>query len=305
MNFDVIVLGSINLDVKALIKKYPNHGDTSFAKSIEMLPGGKGSNQAVAVSRLGGNIAFIGAVGKDSAGQQMLDNLKSNGIDTQFIIQNEEEGTGTFLVMLDELGENTMVGTLGANNTLQKKDVENILDKIEASVLLLQMETSKESILAALEKAKAKGMYIILDPAPADGYFEEALKFADCVTPNQQETEKITGIQVNTIDDAKKAAKIIASKGAKNVIIKMGSKGNLVYQNGEISFVEAKVVKAIDTVGAGDTFAGALATYYARTQNLIDSVKFANTAAAIKVSRTGGQKSIPTLKEVNAAAQLK
>lgn len=300
MNYDVVVLGSINLDVKSFVASYPQHGDTAGAKSIEMIPGGKGSNQALAVSKLGGNIAFIGSVGNDPAGEQMLTNLAENNIDRSFIKKSETEGTGTFIILVDDSSENTMVGTLGANNTLTKKDVQQAMDQVEAPVLLLQMETSKESITAALEKAKEKNMFVILDPAPADGYFEEALQWADCVTPNQQETEKITGIAVKNEEDAKKAAEIIAAKGPKNVIIKMGSKGNLLYTEGTTTFIPSYKVDAVDTVGAGDTFAGALAAHYSRNKNLMDAVNFANKAAAIKVSRLGGQQAIPTLAEMNA-----
>ncbi|WP_159721502.1 ribokinase [Enterococcus sp. CSURQ0835] len=298
MDFDVVVLGSINLDVKALVGTYPQHKDTSFAKEIDMIPGGKGSNQAVAVSKLGGKIAFLGAVGNDSAGNQMLTNLKKNGVDTSYIKISETEGTGTFLVMLDDNGDNTMVGTLGANDTLTAEDITQPLSTINAPVLLLQMETSHESIMAALKAAKEKEMFVILDPAPADGYFEEALTYADCVTPNQQETEKISGIKVETYEDAVKAAKVIHEKGAKTVIIKMGSEGNVVYQAGKVEFVAAHKVKAVDTIGAGDTFAGALAVHYAKHHDLIKAVEFANQAAAVKVSRTGGQSSIPTISEL-------
>lgn len=299
MSYDVVVLGSINLDVKTLVTKFPDHGHTASAQSIEMLPGGKGSNQAVAVSKLGGEVAFVGAVGQDGAGQQMLQNLEKNGVETEFIKRTSSEGTGTFIVMLDETGENTMVGTLGANDTLTKEDIDYAMDKVEAPVFLLQMETSKDSITAALEKAKQKDMFIILDPAPADGYFEAALQYADCVTPNQQETEKITGIKVDSVEDALKAAEIITEKGAKSVVIKMGAHGNLVYQNGETEFIESHKVQAVDTVGAGDTFAAGLAVHYAKNKNLVEAVKFANKAAAIKVSRMGGQDAIPTVEELD------
>lgn len=298
MSFDVAVMGSINLDVKVLVEQYPNYAETSSAKSIEMLPGGKGSNQAVAIAKLGGNVAFVGAVGDDSAGKQMIDNLEKQNVDTTNIYRSTEEGTGTFVIMLDDKGENTMVGTLGANNTLKKEEVETVIESIDVPVLLLQMETSKESIDGALSKAKEKGMFIILDPAPANGYFEEALSYADCVTPNQQETEKITGIKVTNKEEALEAAKIISEKGAKSVIIKMGSNGNLIYKEGQTTFVEAHKVKAVDTVGAGDTFAGALALHYSKNENLVEAVKFANAAAAVKVSRLGGHEATPTIEEV-------
>lgn len=207
MHYDVIVLGSINLDVKALVTSYPRHGDTATAKSITMLPGGKGSNQAVAAAKLGGKVAMLGAVGEDGAGKQMLDNLSDWGVDTQFVMRNGNEGTGTFIVQVDQTSENTMVGTFGANDTITAAEVDTALDQMEAPVLLMQLETSRESVLAALKAGRRKGMYIILDPAPADGFFPEALAYADCVTPNQQETERITGIHVTDKVEAVKAAK--------------------------------------------------------------------------------------------------
>lgn len=298
MKYDVALLGSINLDVKSFVQKFPNYGETSSAKHIELVPGGKGSNQAVSVARSGGKVAFVGAVGNDSAGKQMIDNLQFHGVTTDYIKKDNESGTGTFVIIVDEDGENTMVGTLGANSSLSKTDIQHSLGNIDAPVLLLQMETSQESILESLKLAKQKGMYIVLDPAPADGYFEEALTYANCVTPNQQETKQITGISINSIDDAKKAAKIIAEKGVESVIIKMGKDGNLVYHNGEFTYIESHKINAVDTVGAGDTFAGALAYHYSQHSDLIEAVKYGNTAAAIKVSRLGGQLAIPTADDI-------
>lgn len=149
-----------------------------------------------------------------------------------------------------------------------------------------------------MKTAKEKGMFVILDPAPADGFFMEALKYADLVTPNQQETERLTGIKVIDQNTALKAAKAIEDLGVKNSIIKMGSNGNLVYQSGKVDFVPSLKVKAVNTVGAGDTFAGALASAYIEMQDLVELVKYSNVAAGIKVSREGGQDEIPTYNEV-------
>lgn len=296
--YDVVVLGSINLDVIVDVDKYPKYGDTVFSNSVKMLPGGKGSNQAVAVAKQGKKLLFLGAVGNDSAGKQMLDNLKDKGVDTEHLQVTNESGTGTFVAFVDQHGENTMAGSLGANAKLDKEYIVNSLEDIEAKVLLLQMETSQESILAAMKTAKEKGMFVILDPAPADGFFMEALKYADLVTPNQQETERLTGIKVINQDTALEAAKAIEGLGVKNSIIKMGSNGNLVYQSGKVDFVPSLKVKAVNTIGAGDTFAGALASAYIETQDLVEAVKYGNVAAGIKVSREGGQDAIPTYNEV-------
>ena len=299
MHYDVIVLGSINLDVKALVTSYPRHGDTATAKSITMLPGGKGSNQAVAAAKLGGKVAMLGAVGEDGAGKQMLDNLSDWGVDTQFVMRNGNEGTGTFIVQVDQTSENTMVGTLGANDTITAAEVDTALDQMEAPVLLMQLETSRESVVAALKAGRRKGMSIILDPAPADGFFPEALAYADCVTPNQQETERITGIHVTDKVEAVKAAKAIAGMGPKTVIVKLGADGSVVLHEGEIYEIDSVKVHALDSVCAGDVFAGALAVNYAQHGDFLKAVNFANKAAAIKVSRVGNHQVFPTLADMS------
>lgn len=299
MHYDVIVLGSINLDVKALVASYPRHGDTATAKSITMLPGGKGSNQAVAAAKLGGKVAMLGAVGEDGAGRQMLDNLSDWSVDTQFVMRKGDEGTGTFIVQVDQTSENTMVGTLGTNDTITAAEVDTALDQMEAPVLLMQLETSRESVLAALKAGRRKGMYIILDPAPADGFFPEALAYADCVTPNQQETERITGIHVTDKVEAVKAAKAIAGMGPKTVIAKLGAHGSVVLHEGEIYEIDSVKVHALDSVCAGDVFAGALAVNYAQHGDFLKAVNFANKAAAIKVSRVGNHQVFPTLADMS------
>src|SRR5690606_31547899 len=292
------VVGSINMDVIVDTPKYPAYGETIFCNSVAMTPGGKGANQAVAVANLGKKTCLVGAVGNDSAGTQLINNLQSKGVDTAHIIRSEESGTGTFVAMVDSTGENTMVGTKGANDSLSKEYMEEVFNKINAKILLIQMETSPESIIAAMKVAKERNMYVILDPAPADGIFDEAFKYADLVTPNKQETQRITGIDVTDEISALEAAKKLNELGIPDVIVKMGENGSLVYQNGKSTVVDAIKVKAVDTVGAGDCFAGALANSYLDTNDLVEAVKFASVAAGIKVSRSGGQDSIPTLSEV-------
>lgn len=298
--YDLAVLGSINLDIMVTVGQYPAYGDTVLAKRIEMLPGGKGANQAVTAAKLGKRTAFIGVVGDDSAGRQMVENLVSYGIEDRFIQKTVAYGTGTFVPIVDSQGENTMVGTLGANQALNSDFVITCLDEIEADVLLLQMETSAESILAAMKKAKEKGMTVILDPAPAERFDVEALQYADIITPNVQETYSITGICVTDIDTAIEVAKKLESMGVKKSIIKMGSEGNVLYQDGQVVVIPALSVKAQNTVGAGDTFVAALACAYSSSPDLEKAVQYGNIAAELKVSRAGGQNGIPTHEEIEA-----
>lgn len=300
MQHDILVLGSINMDVVVKGPKFPEYGHTISCDSIHMIPGGKGANQAVTVARLGKKVLLIGAVGKDSAGDQLLSYLKSQNVDTTQIIQVEKQGSGIFVALIDETGENTMVGTKGANDCITDEDVVRIFESTDAKILLIQMETSKESILSAMKIAKERGLFVILDPAPAENIFEEAFQYADLIMPNKQETERMTGIQVVDEETALKAAAKIHALGVPNIIIKMGENGSLVYQNGNTTFVDPIKIKAMNTVGAGDCFAGAMACEFLETEDLIASAKFASIAAGIKVSKTGGHDAIPTLDEVRS-----
>lgn len=297
--FDIIVLGSINLDIMVLTERYPDYGETAFARSIAMVPGGKGANQAVSAAKQGKKVAFIGAVGQDAAGRQMLENLQSYGVNTDCILQDPEHGTGTFIPIVDAKGENTMLGTHGANAVLTAEYVENALDQLEAPILLLQMETSRESVIAAMKKAKAKGMTVILDPAPAAAFTPEVLAYADIITPNQHETLAISGIDVVDAETAEAAARVIHKLGVGQSVIKMGAGGNLVFQNGVTEYVPSLTVNAVNTVGAGDTFAGALTAAFLDKKDLTEAVRYGNIAAGLKVSRAGGQEDMPTMEEIN------
>lgn len=298
MKYDIAVLGSINLDIITKVEKYPAHSETVIANGMEMLPGGKGANQAIAVAKQGNSMIFLGAVGQDDFGKQILDNLDRFGVNTDSVLRLEGVPTGTCVIVLDESGENTMMGSLGANLAITKEHIQRAFSDIEAKIFLLQMETTKESIIESVKIAKEKGMYIILDPAPADGYFEEILPLVDMIIPNQQETERITGIKVNSEEDARKAAEIIHQAGVKEVIIKMGVGGCLYYSEEETFLIEAMQVKALNTVGAGDTFAGALASGLLKYKSKKEAIQYANKAAGIKVSRAGGQEAIPTSEEI-------
>ena len=296
--FDVAVFGSINLDVTAMCDEYPNHGDTVFVSSAGMSPGGKGNNQAAAAHKQGARVAFVGAVGQDAQGTQMLDNLRQAGIDISRILVDPNHGTGTALCIVDATGENTILVANGVNLEIPAAHVTKSLADVDAKVLLVQMETSRESIIEALRIGRERGMLCVLDPAPADGFFVEALQYADLVLPNTQETERITGIAVHNQEDALAAAKRIEELGVSRSVVKMGGDGSLVYDRGEATFVPAMKVKAVNTVGAGDTFAGAFGAEYARTGDLVASVRYGTVCAGIKVSSGSSHAAIPTEEKV-------
>lgn len=302
MDLDVIVMGAINMDMYVHVDDFPKYGENIQAKELDQKVGGKGSNQAVTVAKQGVNQALIGTVGNDDFGKQILDSLSQQGVKTDYIVNKDDTQTGIAVAVVDHTGENTFMVILGANMALKAEEVEQAMEPLEGKIFLLNLETSQESVLAALKMAKKKKMYVVLDPAPEGSYFEEALQYADLVTPNQQETERITGMSVNTVDDAKKAAKWIADQGVSDVIVKLGSEGSVLYesQKDHFTIIEATRVKAINTVGAGDIFAGVLASKLAKEpDDLVAAAKLASKASAIKVSRPGGQEGIPTKEELD------
>lgn len=296
----ITVVGSINLDIVALTDNYPKRGETIFGKNIDYLSGGKGANQATAVAKLGKPVRLIGSVGNDIYGNNLIASLKENKVDTTFVKKSTSMATGTTIITIDQTAENTMLVLKGANDDLLIGDIESAFSQItDSKVLLVQMEVPQDSVIRAMQLAKQKGMYVILDPAPAEGITIKALDYADLITPNRQETKHLVGIDVTDIDSALEAAKAFEKMGVKNSIIKMADKGSVVYQNGQWEYIESIQVKAVDTVGAGDSFAGALACGVIDGYDLVTAAKIATIVGALKVMKLGAQ-SVPTLDEVKA-----
>lgn len=294
----ITVLGSINTDIVAKTKNYPKRGETIFGQTIKYLAGGKGANQATAVSRLGKKVQLIGAIGDDLYGENLLTSLKDNNINIEFVKKSKKMTTGTSIVVIDDRGENTILVLKGANDDLLVPDIESAFNDMEESnILLVQMEVPHESVIRAMQLAKERGMYVILDPAPAEGIVIEALEYADVVTPNQQETKTLLGIELTDMQSAITAGKRLEQMGVFNSIIKMGGQGSLVYQSGKYEWIDSIKVNAVDTLGAGDSFAGALACGLSDGLDLVSAAKLATVVAGLKVTKLGAQ-SIPDLQEV-------
>ncbi|WP_163527852.1 ribokinase [Halobacillus ihumii] len=303
---EITVVGSINIDIVAFTDYYPDRGETIFGKEMATLSGGKGANQAVASARLGKKVHMIGAVGCDVHGDTVIDSMNNNGVNTSHIKQVEESSTGCAIITVDHTAENTMLVVKGANDDLTRNDIQQAFATInDSKVLLVQMEVPEEAVIESMIEARKKGMFVVLDPAPADGITERALQYADIIVPNKQETKQLTGIDVTDLDSAHQAAEYFNRIGIKCSIIKMGSKGSLVYEQGKTEYIEAIQVKAIDTVGAGDSFAGALGTALADGSDLVTAAKFANIVAALKVTKLGAQAGLPTNVQVNEFCEEK
>ena len=295
----IVVLGSCNTDMVISGKKIPVPGETVSGGTFMMNPGGKGANQAVAVARLGakrGRCTFIGKVGDDLFGRETAVRMKKDGIDAKLVV-DRREASGTALILVDRKGQNVISVALGANATLSVEDIAKFRGEIEsAAVLLLQLETPLPTVLAAADWAHAKGVTVILNPAPAAKLPRELYSRLDWITPNETEAELLTGIRVTDAKSASRAVEVLQRRGVKHVVITMGARG--VYCGDCHRIIPAQKVKAVDCVAAGDTFNGAFAVALAEGETCSDAIAFAQKASAISVTRPGAQASVPWRREV-------
>jgi len=290
----IVVIGSSNMDMVVKTDHIPVPGETVLSGSFFMNAGGKGANQAVAVSRLGGDVVFISRLGNDLFGKQFSLLFNNEGIDTRYVVFDEKLPSGIALITVDKSGENSIVVASGANSELTGADIDKALFEIEnASILLLQLEIPMDTVRHAINYASSKSVKVILNPAPAAVLSPEILREIDILTPNKTEASMISGIKVSNVDTAKKAARAICNMGVKTVVITMGSAGAVVCCNGKTFLKEAKKVDTIDTTAAGDVFSGALAVAISEGKEIEAAVDFACQAATLSVTKMGAQSSIP------------
>lgn len=297
----VTVVGSINLDTNLRVKRMVKPGETIHAKEHYSAGGGKGANQAVAAARAGAQTTFIGAVGNDAPGKQMLELLENEGIDLTGIATLANESTGQAFITVDDEGENAITIYAGANFGFGPAEIEAQSDLITGSdFVIAQFETPIPATTKAFEIAQAAGVKTILNPAPGEDQISaDLLKVTDMITPNETEAETITGIRVVDEASAKQAADRLHEMGVAVVIITIGAKGAFYDYDGTSELVPAFKVKAVDTTAAGDTFIGAMSSVLKPDfTNLKDAILFGNKASSMTVQRYGAQPSIPYKKEI-------
>ncbi|MCX6181759.1 MAG: ribokinase [Bacteroidetes bacterium] len=295
----IIVIGSSNSDMVIQSEKLPKPGETVMGKKFFMNPGGKGANQAVAASRLGGAVLFIARVGNDLFGKQAVFTFKKEGIDTSLIVADPQNPSGVALISVDDKGENSIVVAPGANSALNVDDIQRAAAVIQAAeIVITQLEIPMDTVEFIGKSALAAGKKFILNPAPATKLSDELLKTVFVITPNETEAAILSGITVSDVASAKKAAEKIRARGVKNVIITMGSNGAFILSDEFTGTVSAPKVKAIDTTAAGDVFNGALSVALSEKLSIKEAVEFAVRAASISVTRMGAQSSIPYKKEI-------
>lgn len=300
----LIVLGSINIDHILNTVAFPKPGETITGKGYQIAFGGKGANQAVAAGRAGANIQFIASVGDDEMGKQVCQQLKKDAVNIDSVKAISHETTGVALIFVNQEGENEIGIYAGANAAVTTEHLTQYHeDIIHADAILMQLETPLSTIEAAVKLAKQHNTQVVVNPAPAQPLSDEILRHIDIITPNETEAYSLTGITVNTTDDAKQAAQYLHDKGIATVIITLGSKGAWVSVKGEGQLIASYKVKAIDTIAAGDTFNGVLITALLENKPLESAVKYAHAAAAIAVTRCGAQPSVPWRDEIDAFIQ--
>lgn len=293
------VLGSVNADHVVKVGHFPRPGETLHGYGYAVIAGGKGANQAVAAARLGANVHFIACVGDDNFGLNIRDRFAKDGINIDAVMVESDTPTGIAMIQVSSNGENSICISAEANACLIPQRIERHLHKIEsANTLLLQLEVPIETIEKAAEVAYQAGTTIVLNPAPAKPLSDKLLKLVDIITPNETETELLTGIAVIDEESAQLAAHVLHQKGIKTVLITLGSKGVYLSKADQSLQIKGYKVDAVDTTAAGDTFNGALLTAILEGKTLIDAIQFAHAAAALTVLAEGAQSSIPYRKQV-------
>ena len=295
----LIVLGSVNVDHILNVPKFPKPGETLSGSNYKISFGGKGANQAVAAGRLGANIQFIAAVGNDELGNKIKQQLNNDNINTCSVACIEGQNTGVALILVNAQGENQIAIHAGANAQVTTEYLLKYKeDIINADAILMQLETPLATIEQAAKLAKQHQTQVILNPAPAQKLSDDLLKHIDIITPNETEAEYLTGIKVLTEQDAEQAAMILHNKGIETVIITLGSKGAWVSSAQQGTIIAGFKVKAIDTIGAGDTFNGMLVTGLLEGKTLEQAVIYAHAAGALSVTKPGAQTAVPFRNEV-------
>ena len=295
----ITIIGSSNTDMVIKSGHLPAPGETVLGGDFFMNPGGKGANQAVAAARLGGEVHFVCKVGKDVFGETALQQFKQDGINTQFVTQDPLAPSGVALINVDAKGENCITVASGANNCLSKGDIDAASEIFEAGdFVLIQLETPLETVVYASAIAAKKGLKVVLNPAPAAELPAELFAHLYAITPNETEAEFLTGIPVNDLLSAEKAANILLHKGVQHVIITLGAEGALYKTSYETEHIPVAKVEAKDTTAAGDCFNGALVVGLSEGMSWTEAITFACKAASISVTRLGAQASMPRLEEL-------
>lgn len=285
----ITVVGSASMDLVVTSSIRPGAGETVLGESFKTVPGGKGANQAVAAARLGAEVTMIGCVGDDHLGKSILDNFKANGINTDYMGVIEGVESGTAHIILAE-GDNSIVVVKAANDHVTPDHIDKAVDVIKASdIVLIQQEIPEETVVYVSELCGKYNVPLMINPAPARSVPQDVVEQASYITPNEHEADILFG---------KESLSDVLRRYPNKLIVTEGKKGVRYFDGKEEVVVSGYSVEAVDTTGAGDTFNGAFAVAIAEGMSIKDSLKFANRAASLSVTKFGAQGGMPTRSEV-------
>lgn len=296
----ILVVGSMNMDIYIYdVPRIPAIGESVMCGNYAYATGGKGSNQALACALQGANAVMVGRVGKDRNGYALEERLKGIGVDTSHMIFDEEAQTGLAIMNVTKEGKYFCCVALGANTKICPQDVEAAFVNEEYDMLVMQLEIPLETVYRTYEMASRRKIPVFLDAGPAMSIPLDRLKGIFVISPNETETEALTGIKVDTLERIEMAGKQLYDRvNPKYVILKLGSRGAYLYDGEQGKLIPGFKVNAIDSTAAGDTFGAAIAVQLCKGKSIEDAICFGHAAAGICVSRKGAHPSIPTEKEV-------
>lgn len=299
---NIFCIGSIIMDVSVKCSRFPYIGETKYTSyPYEITPGGKGANQAVAAARLGGNAIMLGRISTDEYGNKLEENLKKAGVNIDLLIRDEKEKSGVAFVWVNESGQNQIICSPAVN---LKNCVEDFVERLHilqtGDIVIITMEFATELLIKVIETVKEKGGFVILDPSGGDYacLTKELLSKVDVIKPNEVEAEFITGIRINSEEEAQKSLDILEKRGVRYPLISLGEKGVIYKIDGRVVYEKGIDVMAIDTTAAGDTFIGAFAASLSQGSCFEEAVIYGNKAASLCVQRQGAQAAIPYADEV-------
>lgn len=296
-NKKIVVVGSINMDFVVRAPNLPNPGETVLGNELRTFPGGKGANQAIAASRMGGDVTIIGCVGKDPYGKTLVQNLQSNGVNTKLIKRTTDFHTGLASITVSSTGENSIVVVPGANSLLTPEHIEKSEEAfIAGSLLILQLEIPIPVVDYSIRIAKKHNMKVLLNPAPALSLDDHIFSNVDYLVPNKSELAVLTDSQQS--DDIYYMVKKLNNKFNGVIVVTLGNNGVFVFDNGIVNHIPSYKVNVVDTTGAGDTFIAAFSTALCEGLVPMDAAKWGNAAAAISIKKEGAQSSLPYRHEV-------
>ena len=299
----VVILGVFVADTAYRSSRMPHIGETVLGNSFALGPGGKGSNQAVAAGKMGAQVSIISRLGNDDFAEMALQTWKKAGV-TPHVSQSPDDYTGAAFIFIEEsTGDNAIIISPGAAAKISKDDLISKTELItSADVFVTQLEQPMDAALKGLEIAKLAGVATVLNPAPAARLPDELLKLCDYITPNEIETEALTGISVSTIEEAAQAAESLKRMGISTPIITLGERGAYLYGHGLVPAFN--VGSVVETTGAGDAFNGGFSAALAEGMTPLAAVKMGCATAGISVTRPGTAPSMPSREEVTKILQI-